>query len=167
MLHALTRVHAINQYQYALYPGCCHIANRVSRFTKYSSVCLQRPLWWEATFCFKATLSEHFVVVCNKSYLGCKATCLLWPLSQCKRGGLSTIWLNIWDTLSLPLLWNTNECTLLQRDLQLGFIVFCCHQMLPVLFGWKYSTFTEIYSKTISWNKPYNGKPGWFLAKIK
>ena len=35
---------------------------------------------------FKATWSERSVVVYNKCYLQFKATCLLLPLSQCKKG---------------------------------------------------------------------------------
>ena len=57
----------------------------------YSQTCLERSVRSEATFCFKATWSKCFVVVYNKCYLRFKATCLLWPLSWCKRGGLSRV----------------------------------------------------------------------------
>ena len=64
----------------------------------YSQTCLERPLGERPVLkgpsvrdhrCLQATWSECFVIVYNKIYFWFKTTCLLWPLSLCKRGGLS------------------------------------------------------------------------------
>ena len=34
----------------------------------YSQTCLEQPLLWEATLCFKSTWSKRFVIVYNKCY---------------------------------------------------------------------------------------------------
>ena len=62
----------------------------------YSRICLERSLWVQPTFWFKATWSE-LVVVYNKHYLLFKATCLTgqneWPgktgLTVCLRINLA------------------------------------------------------------------------------
>ena len=83
----------------------------------YSQTCLEKPMWWQATLCFKATWSALLMVVYNICYLRFKATCLLWPLSLCKRGGFSRqVWLYVCKNLSLPIqaFWHKRFCMLYQ-----------------------------------------------------